>query len=1140
LQSIRMQMHPLSDGDASHIQSWWWRQTMRAPTFVLRYAMTLPASHPRLQHRSGRTAPHRVRVLTHAISTVLLISLTAPSVAMAVEGTAMLVGAEHDTGPAAAKHALPDLGSDTAPARDDLLDRTLGWLASAGSAGADGLTGHVVNQGLTSGIDGLRDSGLPFLGGLQGGIQYDRAGSRFSYDLLTVNRFHGNGSGHHWLAQLGAHNQLDRPTANVGLIYRWVHPDQAWLVGGNLFYDRDFDTGAQRIGTGAEAVTANTRLYANVYRPLGDRWYVSPNDELREERAASGYDLGVTYTPSILPMLDFQLQGARWDGDEVDVFGNGQYLRDPTVWSAKIGYTPMPLITLSAEQEKVAGGDSNTRLGLAFNYRFGVPLSEQTRATRGQRTDIGFRALAPVERENRIVTESRERYAPLVFAGPGLVQATVRANETFVYPLVLTGGKPPYVFTLSGADAHRFEVVGQELRLRPQTQTAAASSAVAAEQTYAVTVTGADTRGRSGHQSFELKVLAGTAPVAQALAIAGSAQLGATLTGSFTYADADGDAAGGHRYQWYRASDAAGAHRLAIAGATATTYTIGGADQGHHLVFEVTPVSANGEAGSAASTVTAEAVPGNAAAPVATEVAIDGVNVVGAALTGRFSYADGDGDAAGSHTYQWYRAADAAGAGRTAIEGATAVTYTIAGADQGQYLVFEVTPVSARGEVGTAAMAVTSAPVATVLTNAPVARDVAIAGATTAGTTLTGSFTYEDADGDQAGAHQYRWYRASDAGGANRSPIAGQNTATYTITAADQGQYLVFEVVPKSLSGAPDTGTAVSTVTAASVTGAAAPEARNVQVTGATTVGSALAGSFTYFDADSDPEGTHTYQWYRASDAGGANRVPIGGATAATYTITGADQGHHLVFEVTPTSASSFAPTGTAVRAVTPASVTGTAPVASAVAIGGTAEVGATVTGSFQYTDAEQDAEGTHLFQWYRATDAAGANRVAIPGATGRTHAVTLDDHGQFLVFEVTPVSATGIPAVGQAQRSVTGTPAMITVRNDVDYAIPPGNVTVLSPLAVSGVSGTGTRTVTVRFHISHDDSRKLFVNLRRPGAAAFSIWSGALQGSLGDDVHGTFSFDVPAGEMNGEWELQVAGIRDTTQGRLNSWTITF
>ncbi|MDX1805958.1 MAG: S-layer homology domain-containing protein [Paenisporosarcina sp.] len=89
-----------------------------------------------------------------------------------------------------------------------------------------------------------------------------------------------------------------------------------------------------------------------------------------------------------------------------------------------------------------------------------------------------------------------------------------------------------------------------------------------------------------------------------------------------------------------------------------------------------------------------------------------------------------------------------------------------------------------------------------------------------------------------------------------------------------------------------------------------APTATAVSITGTETVGSVLTGNYTYADAESDAEGTSTFQWYSSDDAVGTNKVAITGATATTYTLVAGDTGNFITFEVTPVASAGTA-TGT-------------------------------------------------------------------------------------------------------------------------------------------------------------------------------------------------------------------------------------
>ncbi|QNR67918.1 S-layer homology domain-containing protein [Paenibacillus peoriae] len=92
----------------------------------------------------------------------------------------------------------------------------------------------------------------------------------------------------------------------------------------------------------------------------------------------------------------------------------------------------------------------------------------------------------------------------------------------------------------------------------------------------------------------------------------------------------------------------------------------------------------------------------------------------------------------------------------------------------------------------------------------PVATDVSITGTAQAGQTVTGSYTYSDAEGDleNVTGSVYQWYSGSQSDGSDKTPITGATGLTYTITNADSGKYLFFEVTPKAQAGTP-TGVSV-------------------------------------------------------------------------------------------------------------------------------------------------------------------------------------------------------------------------------------------------------------------------------------------------------------------------------------------
>ncbi|MGY0691362.1 S-layer homology domain-containing protein [Virgibacillus sp. FSP13] len=507
----------------------------------------------------------------------------------------------------------------------------------------------------------------------------------------------------------------------------------------------------------------------------------------------------------------------------------------------------------------------------------------------------------------------------------------------------------------------------------------------------------------------------GSAPVAKEVSITGAYTVGAKLTGSFDFYDADGDAEQGTTFQWYRSVSPNGAKET-IDGATKETYTLQPEDEGKYIWFEVTPRTATGKEkeGSPASEVTSVAISPAVIdhAPTASNVQIDKDNhpVVGDTLTASYQFADVDGNKEGASIYQWYRDGKQ-------IDGANSLTYTLTKEDEGKNITFKVTPVSATGKnnigdtVGKETAKVQAADGV-----APKANDLSINGTHTVGGTLTGHYTFGDADGDEEGVSTYQWYRADadDVKGENKTVIKGATDQAYTLTTKDEGKYIWFEVTPVSKTGTNKTGEAASVASSKTIDAAngSAPTAKNIQVTGIPTVGKTLKATYEYVDADGDKEAGSVFQWYRGEEA-------IPGANDLEYTLTRADEGKQIRFSVTPKTATGDVKEGTETfsantNAVSPKA--GDAPVADKLVMEGALQVGATVTGYYEFSDADDDEEGNSIYQWYRAEDANDKNPEHIQGANEKSYTLTADDEGKYLIFKVTPVAKTGTPKEGETQ----------------------------------------------------------------------------------------------------------------------------
>ncbi len=188
----------------------------------------------------------------------------------------------------------------------------------------------------------------------------------------------------------------------------------------------------------------------------------------------------------------------------------------------------------------------------------------------------------------------------------------------------------------------------------------------------------------------------GSAPEAQNTAITGDPFVGATLTGSYDFVDADGDLEGSTTVVWKRDSEA-------ISAATDSSYLAVGADEDTDLTFCVTPVAATGdpsdgiEACSAAMNITMKVeVPPVASDVVATVQSVGGIAEAGEVLVSSYTYTQSESASEGDSTGNWI----VAGVEQPECTPAQACEYPLTQADVGQTISFCVTPKTALGTPG--------------------------------------------------------------------------------------------------------------------------------------------------------------------------------------------------------------------------------------------------------------------------------------------------------------------------------------------------------------------------------------------------------------------------------------------------------
>ncbi|MCK8148097.1 inverse autotransporter beta domain-containing protein [Citrobacter sedlakii] len=203
------------------------------------------------------------------------------------------------------------------------------------------------------------------------------------------------------------HRTDSRTQANLGA--GWRHFTPTYMLGWNLFGDYDLSRDHARTGVGGEYWRNFLKLGANGYMRLTG-WKDSPDLADYRERPANGWDIRAQAWVPSLPQLGGKLTYEQYYGNEVALFGVDNRQKNPHAITAGINYTPVPLITLGAEQRQGQSGKSDTRLTVDMNYQLGVPWRSQVNpdAVAAMRTLTGSR-YDLVERNNNIVLEYRKK-----------------------------------------------------------------------------------------------------------------------------------------------------------------------------------------------------------------------------------------------------------------------------------------------------------------------------------------------------------------------------------------------------------------------------------------------------------------------------------------------------------------------------------------------------------------------------------------------------------------------------------------------------------------------------------------------------------------------------------------------------------
>lgn len=437
--------------------------------------------------------------------------------------------------------------------------------------------------------------------------------------------------------------------------------------------------------------------------------------------------------------------------------------------------------------------------------------------------------------------------------------------------------------------------------------------------TVTLSTTGANGKVIADAVAF-VKIEDNVAPVASNVQVAGSTEVGNTLTVSYDYSDANNDLQGASQFQWYRSDDAVfDVGDVAIPNATNQSYVIQVSDIAKYLFAEVTPVALTGvSSGAAARSPASDQVASNVA-PTATAVSLVGMAAVGSELTGVYTYGDADGNAEGASIYRWYRSDDAVlDAGDTVVAGAVievtptlVKTSTSLSSARLASNLFTTNGMSASGDAlynldGSLAGEPTSADLVSWVTTSGGESSMLASAKTWFVADLGASypvdnvhvwnFQWNHSSGDLSdrGISQFDLYLRNSAADTTDGTPGGSaintdgSAATFNLGSANQWQAVL---VDQALAKAPN----------------------NDSYTGEKFLLAGQTGRFLAIVADN----------YHGGNGIGLGKVRVQiGQTLINYTPVAADLGKYLIFEVTPVASTGLSPGAAATAVVGPVAAT--------------------------------------------------------------------------------------------------------------------------------------------------------------------------------------------------------------------------
>ena len=414
---------------------------------------------------------------------------------------------------------------------------------------------------------------------------------------------------------------------------------------------------------------------------------------------------------------------------------------------------------------------------------------------------------------------------------------------------------------------------------------------------------------------------------------------------------------------------------------------VSGLPEGRFWVFEVRALSEDGESEWSENlqvwpTQASDWETEGENSPATGAPTVGGTAQVGETLTADTAgIADADGLTSATFSYQWI-AND--GTTDTDISGATGQTYALDADDEGKTVKVRVSFTDDEGHAETLTSAATAEVAAR--PNSPATGAPAISGTAQVGETLTANTSgIADADGLTSATFSYQWI-AND--GTTETEIAGATGSSYALSGSDLGQTVKVQVSFTDDAGHQES---VTSQPIGPVDHGVSEQQTNSPATGQPTISGTAqvdetltADTSGIADEDGLTDTSFSYQWIR-NDGDDAD---IQGATASTYTLDADDEGKTVKVRVSFTDDEGHGETLTS-AATAQVAARPNSPATGAPTIGGTAQVGETLTVS---TSGIADADGLDNLKFNHQWLADDAD---IKDATGQTYTLIGADKGK-------------------------------------------------------------------------------------------------------------------------------------------------